>query len=211
MCRLLYIKSQNKFDIQTHLQQFSQIAENSSEYQGHGWGCAYLHDDEWRMYKNVQPIWKDDLSVFGQSTMLVAHVRSAFRDEDIVVENNMPFRSGKYFFIFNGELHGVRIKENGRSGAAKIFNYIMRFHKGNTNDAISKSMAIIQKRSKYIRAANLIIADKTNAWVHSSFNQDADYFTMHYKITEDQTVICSDPYPDQDDWSIIENHSLREF
>ena len=44
----------------------------------------------------------------------------------IKIENNMPFTGGNYVYVFNGELRGVRIKEKGRIGAEKIFNYINR-------------------------------------------------------------------------------------
>ena len=31
-----------------HLDVFAAIARDSREYQGHGWGCAWLGDGEWR-------------------------------------------------------------------------------------------------------------------------------------------------------------------
>ncbi len=211
MCRLLYVKSKKALKIQEHLKKFAYVAQQSHEFQGHGWGCAYLQGDEWQIYKNLQPIWEDDLSQFGETNILIAHVRSAFRDEDIVIENNMPFKKGELIYIFNGELHGVRIKEQGRSGAAKIFNYILRFYTNDIQRAISRAMEIIQKRSRYIRATNLIIADKSRAWVYSFFNQDADYFTMHIKQEDDQTVVCSEPYKDEQDWQRIENQTLKVY
>jgi len=140
MCRLLYVRSKTLFQINDHLQKFAQIAKNSKEFQGHGWGCAFLRDGDWNIYKNINPIWKDDLHIFGTSNQLIAHARSAFKDQDLQLENNMPFFNGDYIFVFNGELHGVKIKESGKIGAEKIFNYIMRFNKGNLEEAMQRGI-----------------------------------------------------------------------
>ncbi|MCP4216876.1 MAG: hypothetical protein GY765_19655, partial [bacterium] len=129
MCRILSVTSTEPFDIGEHLRPFANISENSKEYQGHGWGLAYWKDGGWEVYRNIKPVWEDDLSGFGSTTRLLVHARSAFRDEGIVVENNMPFESSPYIFIFNGELHKVKIKVEGRIGAEKIFNYVLRFKK----------------------------------------------------------------------------------
>ena len=107
MCRLLAVRSQNPFDPRDYLTRFAFIARNSKEYQGHGWGCSWLAGGGWNTYRNVCPVWDDGLSRFGRTTLLLAHARSAFRDEGVAVENNMPFTDGRTVFIFNGELHGV--------------------------------------------------------------------------------------------------------
>jgi len=103
MCRLLTIRSQTPFAIGPHLEKFAQIAKNSKEYQGHGWGCAYIDTaGHWQFYRNIKPVWEDDPSRFGETTLLVVHARSAFEDKDIVVENNMSFFEGRTVYIFNG-------------------------------------------------------------------------------------------------------------
>ena len=56
MCRLLFIQSKNEFPIKEHLAQFSELAKNSKEFQGHGWGCSYLVNNDWKHYKNISPI-----------------------------------------------------------------------------------------------------------------------------------------------------------
>ena len=95
MCRLLTIRSNTAFSIEPHLKKFADIAQNSKEYQGHGWGCAYLDEAaDWKIYKNINPVWEDDLSRFGKTALFVAHARSAFEDRDIVIENNIPFFDG---------------------------------------------------------------------------------------------------------------------
>ena len=211
MCRLLYVNSKNEFPISTYLEKFAAIAKNSREFQGHGWGCAFLNDGKWAYYKNVMPIWGDDVSKYGNTNRLIVHARSAFKDEGIIVENNMPFFDGKLIFIFNGELRGVKIKEEGRIGAEKIFNYIKRFDKGNVKEALQKGTEIITKKSAYVRAMNIILSDANASYVHSQFSEDNEYFTMHKKVNDDTVVVCSDPFIGETEWTPIENNSLTEI
>lgn len=209
MCRLLTVKSQTAFALGPHLEKFAHIAKNSKEYQGHGWGCAYQDPaGHWQFYRNITPVWEDDLSRFGETRLLVAHARSAFEDKDIVVENNMPFFDGRTVYIFNGELRGVKIRAEGRIGAEKIFNYIRRFDKGDTRQALTRAVAIIKKRTRHIRGMNIIMVNETGIFVSSYFTQDESYFTMSYRRGND-LIICSDPYPAETNWHNIANDSVR--
>ena len=161
MCRLLCVHSHRPFAIEPHLDVFAAIARDSREYQGHGWGCAWLEDGEWRLHRDIRPVWEDRRDRFGESTLLLAHARSAFRDEGICVENNMPFDDGRHVFIFNGELRGVRIREQGRIGAEKVFNYVKRFDRGDMHEALERGLAVIEKRTRCVRAMNVILASPT--------------------------------------------------
>jgi glutamine amidotransferase len=203
------VRSETPFPTVPHLEKFADIARNSKEYQGHGWGCAYLDETGvWRVYKNINPIWEDDLSQFGGTTLLVAHARSAFEDRDIVIENNMPFFDGRTVFIFNGELRGVKIREQGRIGAEKIFNFVRRFDKGDTLKALEKAVHIIKKRTRYIRGMNIIMVNEGAIFVSSFFNEDKEYFTMRY-VEGKELIICSEPYPSEKKWTRIANNSVR--
>ena len=209
MCRLLTIRSKTEFSIEPHLRKFADIAKNSEEYQGHGWGCAYRDAAAgWKFYKNIRPVWKDDLNRFGNTSLLVVHARSAFEDRDIVVENNMPFFDGRTVFIFNGELRGVKIRQEGRIGAEKIFNYIRRFDKGDTNVALKKAVDIIKKRTRSIRGMNIIMVNESGIFVSSYFTADKAYFTMRYREGRELTI-CSAPYPGEENWRPIANDSVR--
>jgi glutamine amidotransferase len=203
------VRSQTPFAISSHLKQFSHIAEHSKEYQGHGWGCAYLDESgDWKIYRNISPVWQDDLNSFGETTLLVAHARSAFEDKDIVVENNMPFFDGRTVYIFNGELRGVKVRVEGRIGAEKIFNYIRRFDNGNTLNALDKASAIIKKRTRYIRGMNIIMVNTEGIFMSSFFSEDEAYFSMHCREGR-ELIICSAPYPSKDNWQKIANDSVR--
>ena len=209
MCRLLTIRSKTAFPVEPHLKKFADIAKNSKEYQGHGWGCAYLDEAAgWKFYKNINPVWHDDLSRFGETSLFVAHARSAFEDRDIVIENNMPFSDGRTVYIFNGELRGVKIREKGRIGAEKIFNYIRRFDRGDTRQALIKAVEIIKKRTRTIRGMNIIMVNDSGIFVSSHFTEDEAYFTMRYREGR-ELVICSAPYPGEINWQPIANDSVR--
>jgi predicted glutamine amidotransferase len=208
MCRLLLVHSSAAFDPAPHLRAFAEISKNSREFQGHGWGCAVLDGGAWKIHRDIMPVWEDDLGRFRPTTRLIAHARSAFRDEGIAVENNMPFTDGNAVFIFNGELHGVRLKAEGRIGAEKIFNVIRRTGDGKGPEAIAAAVRVIESRSRYVKAMNIILSDAENAWASSLFNEDADYFTLRRRVADGCTVVCSEPYPGTDGWEKLENRFM---
>jgi len=211
MCRLLLVKAEQDFVIAPQLARLAYIAQHSKEYQGHGWGCAYLQDGSWQHYKNIKPIWEDDFGRFGKTPLLLAHARSAFKDEGITIENNMPFYDGRYVFIFNGELRGVRITEQGRIGAEKIFNFIKRFDHGHMLAALKRGTEVICKRTKYVRAMNIVIADPQKVYVASFFNEDPDYFTLHYSQDGDRLVVASEALPGNQHWKKLASGTVREL
>lgn len=210
MCRLLAAKAQTPFAVEAHLRGLAEVAQSSKEYQGHGWGCAVLDDrNQWALYKNILPIWEDDWDRFGKTRLLIAHARSAFRNQGIAVENNMPFCDDRLAFAFNGELHGVRIQQDGRIGAEKIFNFIKRFDRGNLGAGVKRATEIIRKRTEFIRAMNIVIADRHSVCISSLFNDDPDYFTMHRRSIAGGFVVCSQPFGSANDWTPIANDSIQ--
>ena len=205
MCRILSASSENMFDITSLLEPFAEMARTSVEYQGHGWGCSWREAGQWQHYHNIRPIWEDNLSQFGETSLLLAHARSAFRDEGIIVENNMPFTDGESVFIFNGELFGVRIKSEGRIGAEKVYNYIRRFDKGDKLAALHKATSIIDKQTTYVRAMNIILSDGAETWLSTNYSENPDYFQMHQKQDGELKLVCSHPFANQTDWTRIDN------
>lgn len=208
MCRLLCVRSAAGFEMRPHLERFAAVARNCQEYQGHGWGCAWLDDATWRLHHDIRPIWEDDHRRFDRTTLLVAHARSAFRDEGIVVDNNMPFYDGERVFIFNGELRGVRLRETGRIGAEKVFNFIRRFDRGDPLAAVRRALPIIERRTRYVRAMNLLMATRDAVCLASRFNENPGYFQMHTRRANGVDIICSEPYPGEAGWAAIANGSI---
>ena len=218
MCRILCVRSDEPFDMEPHLAAFAQLARESPEYQGDGWGCAWIDadgSDGWRLYRNISPVWEDAAAPAGRATLVLAHARSAYRGEGIRVENNMPFSDGERAFIFNGELHGVRIRERGRIGAEKVFNFVKRFDDGDMGRALERGLDAIEKRTRYVRAMNLIVADASRR-VHfaTRFNEDPDYFRMHAALRDGVRILCSAPYPESGGrwaWTPVANGAIGTF
>lgn len=211
MCRLLMIRADRAFPTASYLQAFAELAKNSMEYQGHGWGLAWRTNNQWKLSKNIQPIWEDNVTIFPNTTFLVAHARSAFRDEGIIVENNMPFIHDDLVFIFNGELRGVRITSPGRIGAEKIFNYILRLSHGNIFNALQRSIPIITKRTSYVKAMNILISDGQRIYAATQFQERPEYFTLYQKKIKGMTFVCSDPFPGEKDWHPIANGTIAAY
>ncbi len=211
VCRLLLISSPRDFDPNPLLQEFRGVCRNSREYQGHGWGCAWLNPDQsWGLYHDIAPVWEDPKNDIPNTRLFLAHARSAFRDEGIVVENNMPFSDGTSVFLFNGELRGVKIKADGRIGAEKIYNYIRRFDHGDLAAAARKATTIIAKRTRYIRAMNFFLAQPDRIQVCSWFGEDPDYFQMRSTVSGSTHIICSEPLPRiSSSWDRMPNHSVQ--
>jgi predicted glutamine amidotransferase len=211
MCRILCVHKPAPFSIADSIRAFARVAESSREYQGHGWGYSYWADGRWHHYHDIRPIWEDPITHKASANLLLVHARSAFRDEGIVVENNMPFHDDERIFVFNGELRGVRIKADGRIGAEKIFNFVKRFDKGDMHEALSRGVDVLHKRSRYVRAMNIIMASSQQVHVSSSFGEDPDYFQMCYRHTDEELTVCSDPLDDGPDWQEFPNAHTQSF
>ena len=209
MCRLLLVHNKEGIDPREHLDAFKKVSRNSREFQGHGWGCAWLDADrQWHQYHNIQPVWETN-EQFPETTLFLIHARSAFRDEGIAVENNMPFGDGDNVFVFNGELQGVKIKANGRIGAEKIFNTLRRFYKGDYAEAVERGVMVIKKRTRYVRAMNFFMANAKAVQVCSEFGEDPGYFQLQDITWQDTRVICSQTYSFGDNsWMPIDNHTV---
>ena len=205
MCRILCVHGTAPFSIADHLTPFAALSKASRSTKVTV-GAVRGLGGEWRQYHNIAPIWEDPNPPKASTNLLLVHARSAFRDEGIVVENNMPFTDGKRVFIFNGELRGVRIKADGRIGAEKIFNFIRRFDKGNFAEAVQRGVDVINKRTRYVRAMNFVIASPDEVHVSSTFGEDPDYFQMQHSRSESLNIVCSERYGDYH-WQAIDNHS----
>jgi glutamine amidotransferase len=143
--------------------------------------------------------------------VLVAHARSAFRDEGIAVENNMPFVEASLAFAFNGELRGVRIAESGRIGAEKLFRFLVKQGAARDDAAARTAVRLVGQRTRYVRAMNFVLAGPGRFVVCSSFNEEADYFTLHAWRGPGATVVCSAPCGGGDEaaWEPLPNGTLE--
>jgi predicted glutamine amidotransferase len=212
MCRLLAVTSASPVALVEHLRPFAEIARTSREFQGHGWGCAWQDEGLWRTYHSISPVWEEDLGRFGRARVVIAHARSAFRDEGIVVENNMPFVEPPIAFAFNGELRGVRIAETGRIGAEKLFRFLLSHGGAQGLEGVRTAVRLVAQRTRYIRAMNFVLGGSGRFVVRSSFSEDAEYFTLHVRREPGTVVVCSAPYSGEaGDWTPLPNDTLEEI
>jgi len=216
MCRLLAITAAAPFELAPHLRAFAQVARNSREYQGHGWGCTWQDAGAWRVYHSAVPVWEDDLGQFDRARVLMAHARSAFRDEGIAVENNMPFVQDGLAFVFNGELRRVRIAETGRIGAEKLFRFLARHGAARNAEGARTALRLVRQRTRHIRAMNFVIGSPGAFLVCSSFSEDDEYFTIHARRGQAMTTVCSEAYepggcPDREPcgWAPLPNGTIE--
>lgn len=212
MCRILGIKSKEILNVNDNLVKFAQMCRESKEYQGDGWGCAWLENEDWKEHHSITPIWADKLPKIPETTRFLVHARSAFQNKDIILENTMPFSNSekKRVFIFNGEIRGVRINVDGRIGAEKIFTYIQLLSKNSIEEGIRKAVPIIEKKSSYIRAMNMLIAEGEDIYYVSHYNEQPEYFNLYRNDTEKYSMICSAPI-DQNEWTLLNNKTIEKM
>ena len=210
MCRILFAKEKNIFNVEKYLSPFSLMCAQSKEYQGHGWGFSYLQNGKWETYKQITPIWESVLPKNIKTEQIVIHARSAFEDKGIIIENNMPFGDENTIYVFNGELRKTKLNIQGRIGAEKIFNFINRIKKDSYLNAIERGVKIIKKRTEYTRAMNFIISEKDATYVYSDFNEDEEYFTLMQLNDNNKQIVCSQILPDfGNNWNPIPKKEIR--
>ena len=120
----------------------------------------------------------------------------------------MPFFDGRHVFIFNGELQGVRIREQGRIGAEKIFNYVKRFDEKNMFESMRRGVKVIEKRTRYVRAMNFIMASLDSTYLATAYGENPGYFQLHRRRDAEMDRVCSAAYPGEQDWQVIDNHTI---
>lgn len=192
MCRFLMMRGQESFEVAPVLDAFRGICSGSREFQGHGWGAAWRSGGVWARYRSLSPIWEDDAALSPEADFLVVHARSAFRDEGIEIENNMPFYRGERVFVFNGELRGVRLRVPGRIGAEKVFHLIEERDEGDLDAAVAAADRLLVSKSERVRALNVALTEGERIYASCRYDESPDYFTLHYR-EGDIAAVCSEP------------------
>ena len=199
MCRILALRSDAPVESGPFLRSFAERCRLSKEFQGDGWGVSWREGGEWRSWRAITPIWDTELPTLPPSRLVLAHARSAFRNERVVVENNMPFVEEGLAFAFNGELRGVRLQAPGDTGAWRLFHLFRRFRaaaQGDGRAALGRLDQLVRGRTEYVRALNLVISDGEDVWVNSRYSEDPDYFTLWSAVVSRDGVrvgiVCSE-------------------
>lgn len=195
MCRFLALRRGEGFDPAPLFTRFRERCRESEEYQGDGWGLAYRIGEQWTRHRSLAPIWEDEVALPPRVDLLVAHARSAFRNEGITPENNMPFYRDDRVFVFNGELRGVRVRAPGRIGAEKILHLLSMADRGDLSEALSAVDRLLHARSRYVKAMNVAVVDGDRIHALCRYAERPDYFTLHVR-PGDLAGVCSVPLDD---------------
>ncbi len=191
MCRMLFVRKKEEFNVVSYLEEFSRIAKNARHNQRDGWGFCYLDGDTWKLHRSVKPMWEDEIPEVS-SRVIIAHVRDALRLHTINAENNMPFVREEYAFAFNGRLKGVRISAEGETGAHKLFNvFLDHIDRLGFDEGVREAIDYVQDNVRYIRAFNLMISNKEKTYVYCRYSEEEDFFQIRYG-----EVVCSEPFLD---------------
>ena len=96
-----------------------------------------------------------------------------------------------------------------------------RFNEGDLDEALRKGVDIIIKRTRLVKAMNIIMSEGQALHVSSTFTERPDYFTMHWREGVDLqreaasgksgVMVCSDPLPGTAGWRSIANGESRTF
>lgn len=209
MCRLLLIKNSGNLSINNLIREFAEMCKISPEYQGHGWGVSSFVNNVWSTYKSITPIWEDEIHMDLVGSIHLIHARSAFQNEGVCIENNMPFIHDENAFIFNGELRGVKLRSEGRIGAEKLFSFITRMSSIDNIEGIEKANRIVIKRSESIRGMNYMISNGSKVLISSYYTENENYFSL-WKIKSDNgfQMISSIPFSDFE-WEKLENNTIE--
>lgn len=197
MCRILLATAAEPFDPAPLVAEFAAMCAASPVFQGHGWGAAWLTGAGWRLHHAPDPVWEQPALPVDRVRHLLVHARSAFRDEGIAVENNMPFAAGDEVFVFNGELHGVRLSVPGRIGAERIFNLTRNLGPARARD-------VLLARTRRVLGMNWITVDRRRAVLSAYPGEDAGYYTLHAADSATFRAVCSRPLPSIREWRPIE-------
>lgn len=198
MCRFFLIKSNRKISIEKWGRLFAYECKRSKEWQGDGWGIAWLNESgEWEIQKSTNPIWEEikKMKSLPPSLIFVIHARSSSYEKDKNnIEFNQPFLEDKIAFVFNGFIKGVKLNVPGMIGSEKIFYIFKNYLKNHPiPEALLRVKEKIYKSAREIVALNVGICDKENVYAFCNFSTDDEYYTIHYICGKELKIISSMP------------------
>ncbi|PIR13193.1 hypothetical protein COV49_03075 [Candidatus Falkowbacteria bacterium CG11_big_fil_rev_8_21_14_0_20_39_10] len=203
MCRFLLAKSREKQETTQLLESFADMAKKSKAYdgdwQGDGWGASWWNGGKWEQYVSLKPIWEDrEFFLFiPETSLLCIHARSAsFDHHKNTIEFNQPYIQGRYAFVFNGLLKGVRLPHQveGRIGAQKIWSLIqMYLKKFSPKKALEKAVSDLNTHSRFIQALNIGLSDGKDVYAYTQYAKHENYYQLRHSSTSEVGIVVSEP------------------
>ena len=198
------VKSSQPLDTKALLTEFAQMCRLSrtpeKDRQADGWGVAWPEDNHWQLHKSLKPIWQDSTTFASipQSQVLIAHARSAsFANQTGILEYNQPYTDANLAFVFNGLIRAVKLPSPvpGKIGAQKTFHLLKQQLKNNSSlpSALTHVYQLLAASSASLRGLNLGLAQGNTLAALCAYQEDPDYFTLHYHLSPSLKLICSQP------------------
>ncbi len=204
MCRFFVARFTEETEISSYLHAFSVMAKDSrtsnGDRQGDGWGISFrTENSEFKTYKSLLPIWEDQeaFTTIPRAKIFLIHARSAsFPNQVGNLNYNQPFIDDDIGFVFNGAITGVNtpLQLNGTIGSQKIFFLARQYLLDYPEELVlQKVYEHIRSHSNKIIGMNICMSIGNNLHILCSYTIDSEYYTLHYKLINNATFICSQP------------------
>jgi predicted glutamine amidotransferase len=173
------------------------------DWQGDGWGISYRIDDSdkniWKPYRSLEPVWEDDkvFAGFSETQFFCAHARSAsFPQHQGRLEYNQPFIDGRYAYVFNGLIRGVRLPfaVPGDIGAQKIWSLLKGFlAEDPPRISLERLKSLLLDSCREIQALNVGLCDGTHIYALNHYARLPEYYRLHRHTSPSKRIISSEP------------------
>jgi len=220
MCRFLLVRYEKSINPQPLLQEFANMCEKSrapdGDWQGDGYGIAWMENGAWQLTKSLTPIWEsqESFSHVSETKMLVVHARSAgFPQHKGNIEFNQPYIRDSLCFVFNGMVRGVKLSMplEGAIGAQKIFSLIKILLKKETPETALKIVdELLRNNTTEIVGMNIGLVQNVTFHILCEYADNADYFGVRYFKDNGLTLVCSQPIGDFR-WKIMKRGEVRKI
>ena len=68
---------------------------------------------------------------------------------------------------------------------------------------------LIEKRTRYVRAMNMIIVSRDSSELATVYNENPAYFQMYRSRQAAVDIVCSEPYPGETGWRPTDNRTVQ--
>ena len=212
MCRMIF--AAGDFDLSQLIDDLilmskgeNELHENNLElgtYQhAHGWGIAYLDQEEWIVKKSEKAVFEDskiDELRTVKTDLAVLHVRRATNGV-VSHDNTHPFHFKNYIFCHNGTLRGKIDYDHwfhvdGKTDSEKLFYSILTEVKEDPENydenKIITAIRTDTERYQDYTALNFILTRVKESYVHYLSQDQSQYHQMKLGKSDNLVVVSSE-------------------
>jgi len=216
MCRLfLYISRDTRYIPSIYLERFINIARVGLSKKcgfkphGDGFGVVWVNDSGYGIYRSLNPIWREEISL-PPAKLFLFHARKAGIG-DIHLLNTHPFVKKGLILAHNGNIYGfsrksIKYPVNGNTDSEKFLSILIDFldYYGNLEKAFVESIKSIDLATELNMIIISILERKvigSNLYFKPRYNCP-NYSTMWIKKTNSELLVASEPL-NNDNWSTL--------